>query len=116
MDETSRTLLGNIQDNPSEELWEKLLQIYEPFIRSIVVSCGILNADVDDVVQNVLTVVFRRIPDFRRQRTGSFRAWLRAIAANSMREYWRSWYHSERRVYRSITSDEATESHRCGVT
>lgn len=90
VDETSRTLLNGIRQSPEDERWSVLVELYTPFIRSILAGCGVRGNDVDDVVQNVLTVVVRRLKEFDRQRTGSFRAWLRAITVNAMREHWRS--------------------------
>ena len=90
MDETSPTLLNAIRACDEQERWAELVNLYTPFIRSIVIGCGTKGADVDDVVQNTLSVVVQRLPDFDRRRTGSFRTWLRAITVNSMRKHWRS--------------------------
>src|SRR5262249_50791969 len=47
--------------------------------------------EADDLVQDVLMVVVRRLPDFRRnERTGSFRRWLRTITVNCLRDFWRA--------------------------
>ena len=40
-------------------------------------------------MQNVLSVVVRRIPEFERERVGSFRAWVRSICANCLLEHYR---------------------------
>jgi len=40
-----------------------------------------------DLAQEVLIVVFREIARFDRQREGSFRAWLRQMTVNKMRNY-----------------------------
>jgi RNA polymerase sigma-70 factor (ECF subfamily) len=50
-----------------------------------------LEQDADDLVQEVLTVVVRKLPGFRREpRTGAFRRWLKNITVNCLRDYWRS--------------------------
>ncbi len=47
--------------------------------------------DADDLVQEVLAVVVRRIPEFHREpRAGAFRRWLRTITVNCLRDFWRS--------------------------
>ena len=40
-----------------------------------------------DLAQEVLVVVFREVPRFDRQREGSFRAWLRQVTVNKIRNY-----------------------------
>ena len=37
-----------------------------------------------------MTVVIQKLPDFERQRTGSFRSWLRNITVNCLRDYVKS--------------------------
>src|SRR5262249_43719722 len=50
-----------------------------------------LDQDADDVVQEVLAVVVRKLPQFQRQpRTGAFRRWLRSITVNCLRDFWKS--------------------------
>ena len=50
---------------------------------------GVPASDVDDLVQDVLFVVFRKIGGFERRGQGAFRAWLRTILANQLRDYFR---------------------------
>jgi len=51
-------------------------------------------SDLDDLVQDVLSVVVRRFPEFRHgERPGAFRAWLRAIAVNRLREFFKAQAH-----------------------
>jgi RNA polymerase sigma-70 factor (ECF subfamily) len=90
MDETSESLLDRVRHGSGDDAWQRLVDCYTPFLRAILLRRGIGSGDVDDVIQNVLAVVVRRIPEFERQRTGSFRTWLRGICANCFREFWRN--------------------------
>lgn len=90
MDETSESLLAEVRHGERDEAWQRLVDCYTPFLRAILLRRGIGSGDVDDVIQNVLAVVVRRIPEFERQRTGAFRTWLRSICANCFREFWRA--------------------------
>src|SRR5262249_1904067 len=47
-------------------------------------------ADADDLIQEVLVVVFREVAGFRRRGTGAFRAWLRTILVHRARDYFRA--------------------------
>ena len=61
----------------------------------------------DDVVQEVLTTVVQELPGFRNARQqGAFRAWLRRIAVNRMRTFWRG-----RRRHAPGTLEQAQRLH-----
>lgn len=67
-----------------------LVDLYSPLMRGWLIRHGAAPSDVDDVVQDVLMVVVRRIPEFRLEpRTGAFRSWLRAITVNCLRDHGR---------------------------
>jgi RNA polymerase sigma-70 factor (ECF subfamily) len=91
MSETSASLLDRLQASPDEDAWRRLVEIYTPLVRGCLHRNAQLQpGDVDDLVQEVLAVVVRRVPEFRRERTGSFRAWLRQITVNCLRDYWKA--------------------------
>lgn len=88
---TSATLLARLKDGRDEDAWSRLNELYAPLIRTWAERLGVRGADADDLVQDVLTVVVRRFPEFvHPDRPGAFRGWLRAIAANCAREAWRA--------------------------
>lgn len=88
--DTSPSLLESLRDASDELAWNKLVDLYAPLIRGWLKRHGAATDDLDDVTQEVLTVVVRRFPEFRRQpRTGAFRSWLRAITANCLSDHWR---------------------------
>jgi RNA polymerase sigma-70 factor (ECF subfamily) len=90
-DETSVSLLDRLRDKPDEAAWQRLVDIYTPLIRGWLRRYATLQQDADDVVQEVLAVVVRRLPEFHREpRTGAFRRWLRTITVNCLRDFWRS--------------------------
>ena len=90
MNSTSASLLGQLQ-NGDDSAWQRLVDIYTPLIRGWLQRHSIPAHEADDLVQEVLGVVLRRMRDFQHnQRTGAFRAWLRAIAVNCARDFWRA--------------------------
>ena len=50
---------------------------------------GVCTSDIDDLVQDVLLVIFRKVAGFEWRGQGAFRAWLRTILANRVRDYFR---------------------------
>lgn len=90
MSETSLTLLDRLQSQPDPADWQRLVDIYSPLIGRWLARSPLQHADHEDLVQEVLQIVVRKLPEFQRQRAGSFRAWLRVVAANCLRAHWRS--------------------------
>jgi RNA polymerase sigma-70 factor (ECF subfamily) len=91
MSETSASLLDRLRSDPDAASWQRLVDLYTPLIQSWLQRHAAPPQDGDDLVQEVLTVVVRRLPEFQREpRTGAFRCWLRTITVNCLREYWRA--------------------------
>ena len=82
---TSVSLLDRLARSGDNSDWQKLLVIYRPFIEHVVRGYPALASHADDVAQEVLMVLMRELPVFQRQRTGSFRAWLRNVTVNQLR-------------------------------
>ncbi|ADB19202.1 RNA polymerase, sigma-24 subunit, ECF subfamily [Pirellula staleyi DSM 6068] len=91
MAETSASLLDRLRTDPDSAEWERMVQLYSPLIRNYLRRQEVLSHDADDLVQDVLAVVVRRLKDFEHnQRIGAFRTWLRTITVNVLRDHWRS--------------------------
>ena len=88
--ETSASLLERLKTAPEDSDWSQLVELYTPLIRTWMRRYSSSQQDADDVVQEVLSVVVRKLPSFERARLGSFRSWLRSITVNCLRDSWRS--------------------------
>jgi RNA polymerase sigma-70 factor (ECF subfamily) len=87
--ETSVSLLERLAVAPSDDDWQRLDDLYQPLLCGWIARAGVPASDVDDLVQEVLLVIFRKIGGFERRGQGAFRAWLRTILANEVRDYFR---------------------------
>jgi RNA polymerase sigma-70 factor, ECF subfamily len=87
--ETSVSLLGRLAGAATDDDWRRLDDLYRPLLLAWTTRAGVPASDVDDLVQNVLLVVFGGIGEFERRREGSFRAWLPTILANKLTDYFR---------------------------
>ena len=87
--ETSVSLLERLASAPTDDDWRRLHDLYQPLLRAWMARAGVAASDVDDLVQDVLLVVYREVPGFERQRQGAIRAWLRTILAHRVRDYFR---------------------------
>lgn len=87
--QTSLTWLGRLAGDPNEGDWKQLLEVYGSLLRDWLARSGVLHADRDDLIQEVLMVVVRRVSEFEHRGPGAFRAWLRSILANHLKKYFR---------------------------
>lgn len=72
--------------------WEEFDSMYRPFVRKwlrilqIEHGMGLPHEDIDDLEQDILLHVQKKLPGFEhRRRKGSFRAWLRIVITNLVR-------------------------------
>jgi RNA polymerase sigma-70 factor (ECF subfamily) len=87
---TSISLLDRLADSQDADAWQRLIDLYSPLIRGWLSRLQVPVQDVDDCAQEVLSVIVREITHFQHNgRPGAFRAWLRSITVNRVRELWR---------------------------
>jgi RNA polymerase sigma-70 factor (ECF subfamily) len=91
--ETSLSLLEQLRTQLDEMAWQRLDELYRPLIRRWLMRDPTLRDEAEDLVQDVLTVLVRELPHFQRQRTGSFRCWLRTITWNRLKAFRQSRQH-----------------------
>jgi RNA polymerase sigma-70 factor (ECF subfamily) len=94
MPATSASLLERLRVSPSADSWQHLVGIYEPLIRGWLRQRVLAEHDVDDVTQEVMAVVVRRLMEFEHNgRVGAFRTWLKTITINCLRDHWKRGKH-----------------------
>ena len=81
MTTTRRTLLHRVRDPADREAWEQFFELYSPLLEGYARAQGLARADAEEVRDQCLEVLARRLPDFEYERAkGSFQSWLHAIA------------------------------------
>lgn len=86
--DTSLSLLERLRTPGDQDAWNRLDSLYRPFIARILrYDSGLRQADAEDLVQEVMTVLVGKVAGFERQRTGSFRRWLREITHHCVQAY-----------------------------
>lgn len=89
LESTNDSLLGRVRRNDGVA-WERLVELYAPFIYSRCRKHWRLEpADAENVGQEVFKSIARSISDFQRKRVGSFRKWLRVIIDNQCKDHFR---------------------------
>jgi RNA polymerase sigma-70 factor (ECF subfamily) len=87
--DTSVSLLERLAGAPTDDDWRRLLDLYQPLLRAWMARAGVPASDVEDLVQDVLLIVFRKVAGFEWRGQGAFRGWLRTILAHRVRDYFR---------------------------
>ena len=88
MNPTSLSLLDRLKvASPGSSDWDRVQGAYLPMIRRWLGRVPGLGDESADLAQEVLVIVFREVPRFDRRRDGSFRAWLRQVTVNKVRNY-----------------------------
>ena len=86
---TSESLLFRLQNlgtSTDESAWEQFVSLYTPLIFYWARRTGLQQNDAADLVQDVLTKVFLKLPKLQYDRSRSFRGWLRKVTLNRYRE------------------------------
>jgi RNA polymerase sigma-70 factor, ECF subfamily len=85
---TSVSLLDRLRAaRPDDPDWLRLEEIYQPLIRRWLGRVPGLGDESADLTQEVFLVMVRAIPRFERRREGSFRAWVRQVTVNVLRNH-----------------------------
>src|SRR5579884_1390682 len=72
------------------EAWRQLVGLYRPLVLFWCGRNGVPAADAEDVAQEVFTAAYAGLDTFHRDRPGdTFRGWLRGVARNLSRVYFR---------------------------
>jgi RNA polymerase sigma-70 factor (ECF subfamily) len=89
-DSTPHSLLQRLRENPDEDGWKRLVDLYAPLLQRWLAQTGIAGPDADDLLQEVFVSVVREMPSFHHnQRRGAFRSWLRTILVHRVRGHLR---------------------------
>jgi RNA polymerase sigma-70 factor (ECF subfamily) len=76
MHETPVSLLERLYRSPDESHWERFVALFTPILARWSHRLGVPAADTEDLLQEVFTLLFRKLPEFHYDPSKSFRAWL----------------------------------------
>lgn len=90
MNPTSLSLLDRLKAaSPESPDWQRLQGVYLPLIQRWLTRVPGLGDETADLAQEVMLIVVREVARFDRRREGSFRAWLRQVTVNRVRDHQR---------------------------
>jgi len=86
---TSGSLLEQLRHPGEEAAWARFVKLYTPLIYTWGRRMGVPRQEALDLVQDVLTVLVQKLPNFSYDPDKSFRGWLRTVTLNKLREQMR---------------------------
>lgn len=86
MQNTPVSLLQRLHQPGEQHAWTRFVQLYSPLLARWAHRVGLQGQDVDDFLQDVFTVLVRKLPEFHYNPHKRFRSWLWTVAMNRLRE------------------------------
>jgi RNA polymerase sigma-70 factor (ECF subfamily) len=86
MNTTPASLLERLRGGADPDAWARLVRLYTSLLFYWARRQHLQGADAEDLVQDVLLVLYRKLPEFRYDPRQSFRGWLRTVLLNKWRE------------------------------
>jgi RNA polymerase sigma-70 factor (ECF subfamily) len=83
---TPPSLLQRLRQPHDPAAWDWFVRLYTPLLFSWARRSGLQEPDAADLVQEVFTLLLRKLPEFRYEEGGSFRGWLHTVLRNKHRE------------------------------
>lgn len=84
MHTTSLPLINRMRLSSDQASWNEFVDLYAPLLYRWNAAVGLQPADAQEVVQEVLLVVFQRLGQFDRRHPGAFRGWLKSITTHKI--------------------------------
>jgi RNA polymerase sigma-70 factor (ECF subfamily) len=84
--DTPASLLERLRLPTDPAAWSRFVELYTPLIYFWARGVGLQQADAADLVQEVFTLLLRKMPDFVYDAHRTFRGWLRTVTLNLWRE------------------------------
>ncbi len=86
MPTTSESLLQRLRQPGDQQAWGRFVKLYTPLLYYWARRAGLQEHDAADLVQDVLALLLKKLPQFTYEPGHSFRAWLRTVTLNSWRD------------------------------
>ena len=108
---TRSSLLGRMKNEEDQQSWLEFYNTYWKLIYNVARKSGLKDADAQDVVQETVLTVLRKIKEFEYNRDkGSFNGWLKVITRSRIMDHWRK---SSRQPEKN--TNQGTESETSGL-
>jgi RNA polymerase sigma-70 factor (ECF subfamily) len=84
---TRQTLIQRVKNQHDEKSWEEFAGIYRGYIYTVIRNMGIAESDREELVQQTLIKLWKKLPDIDCNHSGKFRSWLSTLTKNCVIDF-----------------------------
>ena len=99
---TRHTLLLRVINNKDEKSWEEFVFYYKKFIYLLTRRLGLGHHDGEEIVQQVLTQLWKKLPDFEYKSGSRFRSFLYTMTYNFVMNFHNKSQSEQKRIEKAI--------------
>ena len=109
INKTRQTLLEKLRNKYDEKSWNEFVKTYKSYICIIIKRMGINEADTEDLSQQVMLKLWKKIPEFEYRRDKRFRHYIATTTRNTVHDFIRKSCSEKARIdSSSISSDKVS--------
>ncbi|WP_168442076.1 RNA polymerase sigma factor [Pontiella desulfatans] len=84
---TRQTLIMRVKNQHDDPSWEEFANIYRGYIYAVIRNMGIAESDREELVQQTLIKLWKKLPDIDVEHSGKFRSWLSTLTKNCVIDF-----------------------------
>ena len=105
---TRHSLLARLKDWDEQTSWREFYDTYWRLIYAVALKAGLSDAEVQDVVQETVLTVAKKVGDFKAQPDGSFKGWLLQITRRRIADQFEKRQKGQSLLTSAPTNEEGT--------
>jgi RNA polymerase sigma factor (sigma-70 family) len=102
---TRHTLLQKICDRHDDKAWEDFVYYYEKYIYLICRRTNLDHHEAQELVQQVMVKLWKKLPEFKIDENKRFRSWLCQVTRNTVMDHFRTLKRRENRLEKAYGSE-----------
>lgn len=107
---TRETLIKRVANPHDHHSWEEFISHYRGYIYTIVRNMNIAETDRDEVIQQTLIKLWKKLPELDRDRSGRFRSWLSTVTKHCVIDFIRKQNQENRLLHKVSDNQESTQA------
>ncbi len=107
---TRETLIKRVANPHDHHSWEEFIQQYRGYIYTIVRNMNIAETDRDEVIQQTLIKLWKKLPELDRSKDGRFRSWLSTVTKHCVIDFIRKQNQETKLLYKVSHDQESTQA------